>query len=218
MAYYDALVDSTTRSVLAVSEHRSAVIFVYKCTADTKHIPFVNFPHYPDPFFLLSYPIEDYPKWAWTGKGRLLEQTKDALVPKETLARVRLANEKLKLISQIITDLNIARQRIGTGIEFQETVYLTKKTQAQQFKDSGYDEESVIEYPFVLQYADLAGITPRQATDDILFKAQLSDDVLAKTELLRLKYFRRVKAASKPEQMSIIREEFMRDFFVNANV
>lgn len=112
----------------------------------------------------------------------------------------------------------MARYPVMTGIWQQETVYINKRLQAIAFRDAGYPEDVAPNYPYVLQYADLTGSTLRQAADDIIFKAKLDEDFLAKTELLRLKYFRLVREAEKPEEVAEAYKAFVRESYKNALV
>jgi hypothetical protein len=222
---YHALIDSTTNTVLTISSNSAAINFLKECTSDTWWAKSVNFPNYTNPksfllapFFLASVKPKNYSKWLWDEKKRLFLKTKRKSVDDNILSRSLLANSKKEAIQNIIVNINSAISNIRIGVDFQETVYLAKKNQAKAFRESGYDDNLIMDIPYVAHYADYASITLRQATDDILFKAKLDDDILAKTELLRLKYFNRVKKAATPEELSEILEEFMRDCYVNASV
>jgi hypothetical protein len=114
--------------------------------------------------------------------------------------------------------LNVARSSVDCGVSMQESVYTTKRAQAQSFRASGYDESQPADFPYVLQYADYARISMKEAADRILLKAKLDEHTLAKTELLRLKYFDRVRAAKAPQDLKKVDEEFMLEYFTNAMV
>jgi hypothetical protein len=92
----------------------------------------------------------------------------------------------------------------------QEAVYITKKTQAQRYKDAGYQGDD-LEYPYVMQYADFAGLSMRVAADEILLKATFDDEVLLKTEFFRLKYFELIKNMNDPGQADRITLDFRRE-------
>ena len=115
---------------------------------------------------------------------------------------------------RIIANLNQSRYKVKTGLDAQDVVYMTKKIQAQAFKDSGYEEHDLLKFPYVLQYAEYAGLSAKVATDEILFKAALDDQFLADTELLRLRYLNKVKVATELEELPKIFEEFLRDSYV----
>ncbi len=83
------------------------------------------------------------------------------------------------------------------------------------FRESGYDESMAIECPYVLQYADFSGISLQQAADDILLKSKFDRDLLMKTELLRLKFFRRIKEAQKPEEVALVIRDFFNDYYTS---
>ncbi len=225
LKHYDALIDSTTNAVLTLGANPAVMNFLKECTPDTWRARSVNYPNYTDPksfllapFFLASVKPNNYPKWIWDYKRRIFFKTKTKSLDGDILTRSRLADSKKEAIHKIIMNINSARSEIETGAYFQETVYRSKKTQAKTFRESAYDDNLIMEFPYVAQYADYAGISLRQAADDILFKSKLDDDFLAKTELLRLKYFNKVKKVATPEEMAPILEEFTRDCYVNAQV
>lgn len=213
---YSALV-APTNVLLALSSHPSAVVVIAETMPEAQHQRDVAHPSYPEPFSLASIDASEFPRWSWT-RDRTFIETPPQLLTNEVRAQSRLAVAKIDAISRIIYRLNFTRYPVRTGVEFQETVYLSKRTEAERFKAAGYDESSMFEFPYVLQYADFAGISLRQAADDILFKAKLDDDVLAKTELLRLKYFHAVKTALTPEDLPHITESFVREFYLNSLV
>lgn len=219
---YHVLLDYQTQVVLTVDTSVSAMIFLNECTPDTYCSFSVNFPNYSESFFktffLASLSPKDYPLWTWNGKKRLFEKTNPELVDRKLRSRSKLAESKREVIGHIINHLGHARHSLRSGIEFQETVYLVKRMQAQAFKASGYDENRIEDCHYVVQYADFAGISLRQAADDILLKAKFDDEILAKTELLRLRYFNKVKQAQDPEELPAIFEEFTRNCYINSRV
>jgi hypothetical protein len=210
---YSALLDSHTSALLALSSHIPTIVFLNEATADTIHVPGVNHPNYVKSFPLISASPDTYPQWTWDFKSRKFAPTVQEALIADLRARSQLAVGKRDLVNKIVRHINIVRQPVWTEIRVQETVYIAKKIEAQRFKDSGYLEESVTEYPFLLTYADYAGIPLRQAADDILFKAKLCDDLLAKTEVLRLKYFSAVKEAHDPDILPGILDELLRDCY-----
>jgi len=94
----------------------------------------------------------------------------------------------------------------------------TKRREAEQLKKRGYASETLHEFPYVVQYADYAGVSIRDAAEEILFRATLDDQLLAKTEILRIRYFDRVKKADTPEAVHLIIDDYMRDSYFNGAV
>lgn len=222
MPPYSALLDSETKILLAVSTSISGIVFVNECMSDTHHVAAVNYPNYVvsnifrrGVFFIVSASPGKYPQWTWEPVGRKFTRTPSNLLTETIRTKSHLAVNKLDIIIRMVRSINTARNDMKTGLDLQETVYLTKKIQAQRFKDSVYDDNVIMEYPYVLQYADYARISLKEAADDILFKASLNDQHLANTELLRLRYFNKIREASEPEEVSDIYEEFIRDLYVN---
>lgn len=214
---YSVLLDSATKVVLTVGTDVSAMVFLSECVPDTRYASSVNKPNYVDSFlwlfFFESVKPEDYPKWTWDNLTRKFVKTKAGVLNDELLAKSRLAESKRAVIERIMTNLSIARFRSRTGVYRQEWVYADKKAQAEAFKASGYDENTLGEYPYVAQYADYAKTSPRQAADDILFKAKLDEHDIVNTELLRLRYFNLVKNAALPEELNTIMDRFMSDCY-----
>jgi|SRR3989344_667917 len=214
---YSVLLDSVTKVVLTVGTNLSAMVFLAECTPDMRYVSSVNKPNYMDSFlglfFFESVKSEDYPKWTWDNLTRKFVKTETGVLNDELRARSRLAEKKRAVIERIMINLNIARFKSKTGVYWQEWVYADKKTQAEAFKNSGYDENTLVEYLYVAQYADYAKTSPRQAADDILFKAKLDDHDIANTELLRLRYFNLVKNAVSPEELNMILDRFISDCY-----
>lgn len=214
---YYALLDSPTRILLTISSAPSPIAFLNECIPDTISRSAVEYPNYMglfSRFYLASIWSKDYPKWTWDTKSRKFIKTNKSLISRSILEKSRLAESKRNIISKIMNSLTNVRNKVGTGVAFQEAVYLTKRMQAHGFKESGYAEELIMKYPYVLQYADYAKLSLKQAADDILFKAKLDDGLLAKTELMRLTYFNKVRKATDPNQLPAIYEKFIRDCYV----
>ena len=128
-------------------------------------------------------------------------------------SRSNLAQAKVDAMTSIISNLTQVRHKVGTGVLLQETVYAVKRAQAKAFKDSEYDETCAGEFSYIVQYADFAKIGMRQAADDILLKAKVGDDSLIKTELLRLRYFNKMRDARNAEEVAEILKKFYTDCY-----
>ena len=116
-------------------------------------------------------------------------------------------------VGNVMRELSFVRGKIWTGVAFQETVYAEKQREAGKFRNAGYREEDIMEYPLIVQYADFAGTSLREAADDILFKAKLDLEHLAKTELLRLRYFKKIREAKDPAELREISMALYRDCY-----
>jgi hypothetical protein len=213
MPNYSALLDYATDAVLVISPYVSSIVFLTECMLDTRHAVAVQHPNYTKSLFLTSLDPEAYPKWRWDRQSREFVETRPDVLTEDLIARSRLAVRKVRVMSQIVFHINAARLELRTGVDFQETVYLTKAMQAQRLKAANYSEDLVMESPFIVQYADFAGISLEQAVEDILLKAKIDEQHLARSELLRLVYFNRLKSATSPEQVNGICDEFMRECY-----
>ena len=211
---HHVLVDFSTNIVLTASPRLFDVVFLMECL-DAREIMNANQPNYQKFFFLLTLDPAQFPEWTWQDSSRTFVKTPFALLTPKIRALSSLATLKKDLVREIVVNINMVRNMLRSDVSLQETVYLAKRMQAEAFKFSGYDEAKILEYPFVLQYAELAGLSYRTAADEILFKSRLADEVLAKSERLRLKYFDAVKKADTPKELEVMRRQFLTEFFVN---
>jgi hypothetical protein len=168
----------------------------------------VNWPNYRRQFPLINKNPRIYPEWTWDWETRLFSPTPKELLTAELRQRSALAVKKCRALWEISYELSVARYPVWSGLLMQETVYIAKKTQAQRYKDLGCPETDAVSYPYVLQYADFSGLTMRAAADEILFKARLDEDLLSKSEFLRLKYFNLVKDAMTTSEIDPILKRF----------
>lgn len=218
IASHDALIDTETSALLVMSSFSSSITFVHSCTPDTHQIFGVQYPNYTIAFDLLTADGEEFPEWAWDRRTRLFGRTSAVALTEELRQKARLAQTKQLQVLEVMRQLSLARRRISTGVEFQDRVYLAKKLQAESFKASGYDERGALAYPFVLQYAEFAGLPLKDAADEIIFKASLDDQHLANTELLRMRYLRMIGEAQSLADLRTIRTAFSRDMYVNPQI
>jgi hypothetical protein len=213
---YSGLIDAGTSILLDVATHGAAVIYTNKIMLDTNFVPTLDYPNYLKQFPLASADSKTYPEWTWKWGQRTLEKTRPDLLTDEVRAKSRLAVAKRQAVSTIMFSLSSIRYQTGTGVAFEESVYLVKKSQAQAFKASGYNEDKALEYPYVSQYADILGISMKQSADDILFAAQLDEETLLRTESLRITYFRKIADATDPDDIPAISQEFITETYSNA--
>jgi hypothetical protein len=208
------VIDNATGVVLAASPLLPAVIVVAESDGSTNYIASRLGPQST----IGDVAPKEYPEWTWKKGLKTLVPTHPDVLTDELRAKSQITNLKVAIIGRMMVRLNAARDPVRIGIDFQETVYLTKKIQAQAFKDAGYDEEKIFDYPYVLQYADYKKIPLKQAADDILFKAKLTDEMLAKTELLRLRYWNMVKETHDRAELKALEDRFVQDCYANALV
>ncbi len=222
MHLYGALVDTATGAVLHLGTYEDALVELANETPDAFFQGAINIPNYTG--FWQSIPLRlllraDSPtKWTWELGTRKFLPTKKSLLTDDLASRSKLAAAKYALLTEIMVGLRYVRQNIYGSAPYQDAVYLGKRLQAQQFKDLVYPEGRIIEFPYILQYADHANISFQQAADDILFKAKLTDELLSKTEAIRLRYFQKVREAVLLDQLPSLREEFLRESYINARV
>jgi len=209
---FAALTDSKTEALLTVSSNSAALVFLQECTPDTNRFPAVNYPDYPDPFFLENVDPGTYPEWTW-GRRAGFKRTPPSVVTDELRAKARLLTQKVDVLGGMMTALSRARDSVWTGFNFQETIYLSKYEEARRFKESGYDESLILEMPYVVQYAEVANIPLQQAADDILFKAKLDSEFLSRTEALRIRYLRLLRETDDSAALVELMRKFRVDCF-----
>lgn len=216
MPSYHALLDIGTHSLLAVSKYAPVVVFLVEAIPNSYLQYNVNFPTSSNEFPILALDPSQYPEWVWEGDaGRKFSPAPQDIQTEDIRVRSRLAIAKMDIIGKIMWGISDMRAIVGTGTIFQETVYMNKRREAERLKENGYSNEALHEFPYVLQYADYSGISIKDAAEEILFRAKLDDQLLAKTEILRIRYFDRVKKATTPEEVHLIIDDYKRDSYFN---
>lgn len=210
---YSAIVDATSYNLLALTPFIAAAQVVHEGTPNSVHATDVTRPNYTHGLPFDPYDVPSYVEWTWDYKSRTFVRMPAEKIRAELRERSLLAMAKIPIVRRMTANLNAIRHHAHTGVHFQETVYMTKKMQAQEFKKAGYPEDAIIDYPYVLQYADYAGISLKQAADDIIFKSKLEDEKLAQSELLRMKHFNKLKEATRIDQLPDILQHFLKDAF-----
>lgn len=131
----------------------------------------------------------------------------------DTLKNVRvIARAKYCVLEKILNAIHSFRLNFKKNILFQELIYQAKKEQSLRFRECAYNEASIYDYPYILQYADLRGITFREAADEIIIKAEMESSLLEKSELMRLRYLTAVKNAKDVAETEAVYEKFLLDF------
>ncbi len=217
---YHVLCDQETNAVLAMSRRMETIILLNDCTRDTFAVFSVNYPNYQNlfwkGFFLASEKPTDYPRWTWHYSQRIFTKTQEDVLSRNLFERARLINAQRNTIGPMTRILSTDRMSFSKNILYQEAIYSIKKTQATEFKNSGYDEKYIMNYPFIVQYADFANLSIRQATDDIIFQAELYENRLLRNESLRLKYFNSVKNMKEPQEGPVLLKDLQRELYGNS--
>ncbi len=126
----------------------------------------------------------------------------------------QLVCKKYEILIEMTKRINILRQRMRKNLSLQDIIYMQKAWEAQDFKRQGYPEAEALQYPYVLQYADMLGISLKEATDQIILKSRIEHDMLAKTESLRIRYFTGLKKAKSREEIDAVYNDFLLDYDV----
>jgi len=210
---FSALIDANTSALLTLSTNIPIISFLAACS-EAEHIPLVNYPKYQTHFPIAAANPDTYPQWTWNNYERTFLPT-----PKEVLdERLRhaslLAVKKGRVLNEIALSIQTIRQPVYCGLICQEQIYAAKKIEALRFKDHYVKGDYIdpIDYPYVMQFAELSGLPLQAAAEEILLKARLADDILLKSEYFRLKYFDQLKAADDVALVDPILIEFRKDF------
>jgi hypothetical protein len=199
------LVDLQTKVVLTVSQNQLIMSLLTKSIPSTGAIYNVG---HPTPFFFRLNAVGirklkalDLLKLSWDKGTQAYVRTNPGVLSDALHEKAKLCNAKRIAIEVMYSALSGIRSAESSGFFAQDTIYVIKRMQAMRFKDIGYDEEKIEDYPLVEQYADYAKIPLREAADEILFKAALYDQNIVKTESFRMKYFNLLKKAQTSEEV-----------------
>lgn len=217
MQTYTGLIDIDTNAIMTIQPTMAPIVWLKENAPNVDMMPRMQFPNNSEIIQTIQKAGNFY-NYTWNRKNRTITSTEASLITPALIAKSELLHTKAKIVWSMINVINATRHNSRTGLHFQETVYITKRSQAEEFKASGYDERYITNYPYVIYYADLVDITYQEAADDILLKAKLSDQVLAKTEQLRMKYFRLLKQVQVPTQLEPLFDQFKLEAFTNAQV
>lgn len=212
-----ALVDIGTNALLALNRYVATIVFLAEAVPNSYPALNVGGKNMQD---VAEGPIDGYPKWRWSNDFRnpgFSRLPKD-LVTEELRARSRLSMAKAAAIGRVMAGVSLMRSSVGTGTLFQETVYMSKRLEAERLKLNNYSTDSLIEFPHVVQYADYADISIREAADEIIFQAKLDDQLLARTEIFRIRYFNKIKDAQTPAEIKNVMDDYLRDSYLNGKM
>ncbi len=152
----------------------------------------------------LRFGLFHYMKWdSFQQEFTLLTRN----IPPEIISKSKLTVAKAEVLKRIFVLLEEMRSRVKKAYFYQDCVYTRKGFEAQRFKDRGYPEHEVLEYPYLLEYADQAKLSLREAADLILFKSSVANETLAKTETFRIRFLNELCQAQTIEQIRNISEE-----------
>ncbi len=217
---YHILTDEATGVVLTMDTRSEVMVFLGDFIKEARVFLMVNEPNYRNSswkvFFLALENPTNYPRWTWNHSQRIFTKTKESVLNKSLFERSHLIEAQRKTIGPIVRSLSGDRMSFSKNILYQEVIYTIKKTQAVEFKNSGYDEKLITDYPFVAQYAEFADLSLRQAADDIIFQTQLYENRLLRNEFLRLKYFNAVKNMKAPQEGLVLIHNARRELYGNS--
>jgi hypothetical protein len=218
---YSALLDTSTFALLTLTQRIPIISFLAQTPIEGEHFYAVNYPNYLKKFEIADANYSSFPGWTWNLKERLFIPTPKHLLTDRLRKASLLAVKKSHVLFEIMRTLSWSRNPVLSGIPMQETVYITKKIQAQRYKDSNYPNEPfhfpyvAQNFPYVVQYSELSGLTMQQAADEILLKASFDDELLLKSEYFRLKYYDQLRKVTEIALIDPILINFREEFYRN---
>ena len=148
--------------------------------------------------------------WEWVYKPSLMTNNLVHVGGTSVMERSQFLQQKLWVYYDILSLLNYARARVSPVLNQQDMVYLEKERQARLVR-----EGNTTDCQMVRDYADFAGCSLIQAADQILFKAELTRDVYANTERLRMTYLRDLRNCSNTEDIITLKDRMHRESWLN---
>src|SRR5215510_3087448 len=206
VAPFSALIDDQTQTLLNLSPRVPMIVWLARDCGLGEHLFDVQTPNYMQEFPLARASYDTYPNWTWNTTHRRFTP---AMKPPKTELRQRslLAVKKGHAFCEFSRIIATARYNQASGLLLQEEVYAAKLQEARDWRAAPKGD-----YPFIKQYAELAGLSVNVAAQEILLKAKMATDELAKTEYFRLKYMRRLRQASLAE-IDPLRVAFREEFY-----
>ncbi len=201
-----ALLDAGTSTLFTVTGRPSVLRALNELVPGSVYVRSIHYGRKPEARALADGDPKEYPRWQWAEKSGSFVRAREE--PSEILrARAALAHAQRDALVLLTERVNGLRLAPATMIQEQGVVYLDKRDQALAFKAAGYDAAKLPEYPYVEQYAAIAERTPRQAADEIIFQARLRDDVLQKSETVRLKFMAKIRDARSAAELENFKDE-----------
>jgi hypothetical protein len=202
------VLDAGDNTLVAIATQIPSMVFLSESMMDTVcAVGIVS----PEVLEITKSDPRTYPEWSWEFRTRAFSRTNPAIITEQMRERAVFAAKKGETISRATYLVNRSRDKVNAGLLFQETIYATKRRQAQLLKDAGFDEALADSAPYVVQHADETGMSLRDAAGDILFQAQLFYEHLEKTEKVRLALFRKIKRAKTTGELDQIMERFYKE-------
>jgi|GEM_PF-2396002 len=208
---YCVLVDSSNDTLIYAGTFPSIIVLLSEITMDSVYAVEMSSPDIP---MILQGAPRTYPEWSCDRKKKIFFRTNPSIITEDMRDRAELVTKKGIAFYRAIYLTNRLREKLYNGLRYQETIYAAKQRQAQMLVDSHFDPKYEQRAPFVVQYADVSGMTVKDAAEDILLHAQLFNEHLEKTERFRLSLFRMIKSAKTPLEVDRIMENPFGDTLV----
>lgn len=205
---YYSVIDSSNDTLIAISSYPPPVVLLAESMLDTIYVHSMPAASVA---VVRTVPPRNYPEWSWNYAKREFQRTNPAIITDDLRERAVFAARKAEILSQALYAINRQRDKIYMGLMIQETIYAEKEKQARMLKEARFDAGHAGMAPYVVQYADSAGLSLEQAAEEILFQAQLDRELLEKSERVRLLLFRKLKRATTEAELDEIMRTFYRD-------
>lgn len=138
--------------------------------------------------------------------GRWLMSEED--FTEEELYSFVLHVEKAAVLDEIYQRILHYRRPVMNTLNMQDAIYQMKYDEAIEIKNSANPIEDPWQWPLVNDYANLQGVTLKDAAEEIIFQNKIFKSRLSNTETIRIKYTRAVKHCNNILELDKIINQF----------
>jgi len=216
------LIEVGSNILLVVHRDISAIYALEAHTPDTIAIPQMTTPRRNRGILglfggrqTLNLLPREYPQWSLNLKTRTFNPTSRDLWTEERAQRAELLSARADAYATLMTNIGYARMKFAYDGVLQSFTYSEKEREARECREQKYDELRITEWPYVFQYAKFADISIQAATDEILFKAELRHEALARIETIRLQYMKKIWSLEQIPEIQRIPTDATRELFGN---
>lgn len=202
---YTVVYDISNGSLISILSSSAAGMLLCESLLDTGYTNNIRSPYLA---VLKNEEPRTYPEWTWDPFKQEFKRTHPEIVTEDMRERAILANKKGAAFIYAINAINSIRQKVRTGVWFQERIHEIKEQQARLLKEKNFDAAYADQAPYIVDEATDRGISLREAAEDIIVHADLFNEYLQRTERARLGFFRGLKKAKTAEEIDAIIKDF----------
>lgn len=202
-----ALLEGDTDNLLVFSQDYSCILHISEFFLDTRIVLVTTKKYFTKIFYMSLAHSDDKYLFKWDRERKKFVKNND--VTKDLIEKSGLAISKYEVLCKIKTSIEEYRNFEKKDLKFQDDVYMQKKQEAERYKDKGYPEIEIFDFPFIRQYATFKKISFKESADAILLKAKLNEGPLVFSEMIRLKYFDLIKRSQNIIELKKVYDDFI---------